>query len=502
MEFSVKSGSPEKQRMSCIVAGVFDSRKLSPSAQILDDASDGLISNLIRRGELEGKLGQDLLLHNVPNTLCDRILLIGCGKEKELDVNNFRSINAQMAAILDQRGATEAFSCLTELHVKNREIDWKIRQSIEAIEEQLYRFDRLKSDKQNTRRPLRKVVFSVSSRRDLPTGEIAVRQGSAIVSGIKLSKDLANMPANICTPGYLAEQARALGKTYRNFTVEVLEETDMEKLNMGALLSVSRGSRENAKLISMQYSGAANADAKPVVLVGKGVTFDTGGISLKPGAAMDEMKYDMCGAAGVFGAMSAIAELQLPINVVAVVPATENMPDGLATKPGDIVTSMSGTTIEILNTDAEGRLILCDALTYCEKYNPDVVIDIATLTGACVIALGAHPAGLFGNHNPLINDLLNAGKYSGDRCWHMPIWPEYKEQLKSNFADLANIGGREAGSITAAVFLSTFTKKYEWAHLDIAGVAWKGGANKGSTGRPVPLLMQYILNRIANNGGN
>ena len=502
MEFSVKSGSPEKQRMSCIVVGVFDSRKLSPSAQILDDASEGLISNLIRRGELEGKLGQDLLLHNVPNTLCDRVLLVGCGKEKELDVNHFRKINAQMSKILDQRGATEAFSCLTELHVKNREIDWKIRQSIEAIEEQLYRFDQLKTDKQNSRRPLRKVVFSVSSRRDLPTGELAVRQGSAIVSGIKLSKDLANMPGNICTPSYLAEQARSLGKTYRNFDVEILEEDDMEKLSMGALLSVSRGSRESAKLITMKYSGAANADEKPIVFVGKGVTFDSGGISLKPGAAMDEMKYDMCGAAGVFGAMSAIAELQLPINIVAIVPATENMPDGLATKPGDIVTSMSGTTIEVLNTDAEGRLILCDALTYCQKYNPDVVIDIATLTGACVIALGGHPAGLFGNHNPLINDLLNAGKYSGDRCWHMPIWPEYKEQLKSNFADLANIGGREAGSITAAVFLSHFAKKYDWAHLDIAGVAWKGGHNKGSTGRPVPLLMQYVLDRVEENVQN
>jgi len=502
MEFSVKSGSPEKQRMSCIVVGVFDSRKLSPSAQILDDASDGLISNLIRRGELEGKLGQDLLLHNVPNTLCDRVLLLGCGKEKELDINNFRQINAQMAKVLDQRGATEAFSCLTELHIKNRDIDWKIRQSIEAIEEQLYNFDQLKSDKQNTRRPLRKVVFSVNSRRDLPVGELAVRQGSAIISGIKLSKDLGNMPGNICTPGYLAEQARSLGKTYRNFNVEVLEESDMEEQGMGALISVSRGSRQDAKLIAMQYSGAADANEKPIVFVGKGVTFDSGGVSIKPGAAMDEMKYDMCGAAGVFGAMSAIAELQLPVNVVGVVPASENMPDGLATKPGDIVTSMSGTTIEVLNTDAEGRLVLCDALTYAQKFNPDVVIDIATLTGACVIALGAHPAGLFGNHNPLINDLLNAGKYSGDRCWHMPIWPEYKQQLKSNFADLANIGGREAGSITAAVFLSHFTKKYHWAHLDIAGVAWKGGAKKGSTGRPVSLLMQYVLDRVNEKAAN
>ena len=495
MEFSVKSGSPEKQRMSCIVAGVFDARKLSPSAQILDDASEGMISNLIRRGELEGKLGQDLLLHNVPNTLCDRILLVGCGKEKELDINNFRKINAHMASVLDERGATEAFSCLTEIHIKNRDIDWKIRQSIEAIEEELYRFDQLKSDKQSSRRPLRKVVFSVSSRRDLPIGEIAVRQGSAIISGVKLCKDLANLPGNICTPTYLAEQARALEKTYRNFHVDILEESDMEKLKMGALLSVTRGSRQDAKLISMQYNGA-KADDKPIVLVGKGVTFDSGGISLKPGAAMDEMKFDMCGAASVMGTLSACAELQLPLNVIGVIPATENLPDGMATKPGDIVTSMEGITIEILNTDAEGRLILCDALTYSKKFDPEVVIDVATLTGACVIALGAHPAGLFGNHNPLVNDLLNAGKYSGDRCWHMPTWPEYHEQLESNFADVANIGGREAGAITAACFLSKFTKKYHWAHLDIAGVAWKSGKQKGSTGRPVPLLMQYLLDRL------
>jgi leucyl aminopeptidase len=309
------------------------------------------------------------------------------------------------------------------------------------------------------------------------------------------------MPGNICTPSYLAEQARALGKTYKNLNLEILEEADMEKLGMGALLSVARGSRQAAKLICMEYKGGEDSQ-KPIVFVGKGVTFDSGGISLKPGAAMDEMKFDMCGASSVFGAMSAIAELQLAINVVGIVPATENLPDGLATKPGDIVTSMSGTTIEILNTDAEGRLILCDALTYAKKYDPEVVIDIATLTGACVVALGSHPAGLLGNHSPLINDLLSAGKISGDRCWELPLWDDYQEQLDSNFADIANIGGKEAGTITAACFLSRFTKKYRWAHLDIAGVAWKSGKEKGATGRPVPLLMQYVFDRMANMGIN
>jgi leucyl aminopeptidase len=263
---------------------------------------------------------------------------------------------------------------------------------------------------------------------------------------------------------------------------------------MGSLLSVSKGSREPAKLITMEYMAGDKKQA-PIVFVGKGVTFDSGGISLKPGAAMDEMKYDMCGAASVIGLISACADLQLPMNIVGIIPTVENMPDGIASRPGDVVTSMSGQTIEILNTDAEGRLILCDALTYAEKYDPDVVIDIATLTGACIVALGAHPAGLLSNHNPLANDLLSAGQTSGDRCWQLPLWDDYQEQLKSNFADMANIGGKGAGTITAACFLSRFTKKYHWAHLDIAGVAWKSGENKGATGRPVGLLAQYVLDR-------
>ena len=495
MEFSVKSGSPEKQRISCVVAGVFESRKLSHSAQILDDASDGYISNLIRRGECEGKLGQTLLLHNVPNTLCDRILLVGCGREKNFDIKAFHKANGIIASFLDESGATEVFSCLTELNVKHNSPGWKISHAIQATEDALYQFDQLKTKKESSRRPLRRMIFSLPSRRELPEGEQAVRNGMAIGSGMTLAKDLSNLPGNVCTPTYLAEQARALHKTHRNFKVTILEEADMEKQGMGALLSVARGSRQPAKLIVMEYNGGT-ADQKPVVLVGKGVTFDSGGVSLKPGAAMDEMKFDMCGAASVFGTISACADLQLPINIVAIVPATENMPDGQATKPGDIVTSMSGKTIEILNTDAEGRLILCDALTYAQKFNPDVVIDVATLTGACIVALGAHPAGLLGNHNPLINDLLNAGKASGDRCWELPLWEDYQEQLDSNFADIANIGGKGAGTITAACFLSRFTKKYHWAHLDIAGVAWKSGKEKGATGRPVPLLMQYIFDHM------
>jgi len=324
----------------------------------------------------------------------------------------------------------------------------------------------------------------------------ALKDGKAIAGGVELARTLGDLPGNICTPSYLATKARELGKSSNKLTVNVMNEAGMEKLGMGSLLSVSRGSRQPAKLITLKYTGGKAGD-KPVVLVGKGVTFDSGGISIKPGAAMDEMKYDMCGAASVLGTLKACIEMKLPINVVGIIPTTENLPDGNASKPGDIVTSMSGQTIEILNTDAEGRLILCDALTYCEKYKPAAVIDIATLTGACVIALGSHAAGLLSNNDKLAEDLLDAGESAGDRAWQMPLWEEYQQQLKSNFADMANIGGREAGTITAACFLSRFTEKYHWAHLDIAGVAWKGGDEKGATGRPVPLLTQFLIDRCA-----
>jgi len=498
MEYTVKSGHPEKQRIGCVVIPVYASRKLSSSAKIIDKASNGYISNLVRRGEIEGELGNTLLLHNVENTLCDRVLLIGCGKEKDISVKTFYKINCTMVKRLKASGATEIASYLTDVPVKRKDVSWKIRHSIEAIDECLYKFNQLKSKKDEPRRPLRKFIFSVNGRGQLMLGEQAVRQGMAISAGIHLAKDLGNLPGNMCTPDYLAKQAIKLATQHSAMKTTVLEEKDMEKLGMGSLLSVSKGSREPGKLITMEYSAGDKKQA-PIVFVGKGVTFDSGGISLKPGAGMDEMKYDMCGAASVIGVLSACADLQLPINIIGIIPTVENMPDGIASRPGDVVTSMSGQTIEILNTDAEGRLILCDALTYAEKFNPDVVIDIATLTGACIVALGAHPAGLLSNHSPLANDLLSAGQTSGDRCWQLPLWDDYQDQLKSNFADMANIGGKGAGTITAACFLSRFAKKYHWAHLDIAGVAWKSGAQKGATGRPVGLLAQYVLDRIQSN---
>jgi leucyl aminopeptidase len=328
---------------------------------------------------------------------------------------------------------------------------------------------------------------------DPAAAETAVRLGAAIVGGMDLARDLGNLPGNVCTPTYLAEQATSLAKRH-GLKCKVLEEKDMAKLGMGSLLSVTQGSEQPPKFIVLHYNGGAK-DAQPVVLVGKGITFDSGGISLKPGAEMDEMKYDMCGAASVLGALSAAAEAGLALNVVGLIPTCENLPSGRASKPGDVVTSLSGQTIEILNTDAEGRLILCDALTYAERFEPAAVVDIATLTGACVIALGHVVSGLLANDEKLSREVQAAGDAAYDRCWPLPLLDDYQEQLKSNFADMANIGGRPAGTITAAAFLSRFTKKYPWAHLDIAGTAWKSGAEKGSTGRPVPLLVHFLAGR-------
>lgn len=494
MEFSVKSGSPEKQRSACIVVGVFEPRRLSPAAEQIDKISEGYLSNLLRRGDIEGKPGQVLLLHNVPNLLSERILLVGCGKERELDERQYRQIISKTIATLNDTGAMEAVCFLSELHVKGRDTYWKVRHAIEAAQSSLYVFDQLKTHREEPRRPLRKLIFNVPSRRELPVGERAVSHGLAVAKGVKLCRDAANMPPNICTPIWLAEQAEIVSESYPNLSVERVNETDMAELGMNAYLAVSRGSDNPAVMTLMHYKGA-NDDRAPIVLVGKGLTFDSGGISIKPSEAMDEMKYDMGGAAGVLGTMQALAELQLPINVIGILAGCENMPDGRAYRPGDVIKTMSGQTVEVLNTDAEGRLVLCDALTYVERFNPETVVDIATLTGACVVALGAHATGMMSNHNPLAHELLAVSKQSGDRAWQLPLWDEYQDMLDSPFADMTNLGGRPAGTITAACFLSRFTKKYHWAHLDIAGTAWKGGKEKGATGRPVPMLTQFLLAR-------
>lgn len=494
MEFNVKSGNPEKQRSACVVVGVFESRKLSSMGEQLDSVSEGYLSNLLRRGDMEGKLGQALLLHNVPNTLSDRVLLIGCGKERDFGDKQYKKVMAKAITTLNDTGSMEAVCFLSELNVKGRDTRWKVRQAVETAQDTLYAFEEFKTKKDNTRRPLRRLTFNVTTRKELTMGEKAIEEGLAIAKGSHKARDLANLPPNIANPTYLAEQAKMLAVDNDKVDCQILDESELEEMGMGAFVAVSKGSDTPGKLIVLKYNGS-EIEQKPVVLVGKGITFDSGGISLKPGERMDEMKYDMGGAAGVFGVFVAVTEMQLSINLIVVIAAAENMPSGNACRPGDIVTSLSGQTIEILNTDAEGRLVLCDALTYVEQFDPEIVIDVATLTGAVIVALGDQASGLMSNHNPLAHDLLNAGELSGDRAWRLPIWDEYQEQLESNFADMSNLGGKGAGTITAACFLSRFTKKYNWAHLDIAGTAWRSGKAKGATGRPVPMLTQYIMNR-------
>jgi leucyl aminopeptidase len=493
VEFSIKQSGAEKLKSGCIVFGVFEGGKLSVAAQQLDKAASQQISKVVKNGDMTGKAASTLLLHKLTGIEADRVLLVGLGKASEL--NNKTSIDILRATFkaLNDTPAKDAALYITDEGV-GKDANWVIKQAVFIASEQAFRADGMKS-KPSKAATLKNITFATT---DKPSSELktTLDQAAAIAHGMSFTKTLGNLPGNICTPTYLATQALALGKAHKSIKTTVLEEKDMQKLGMGSFLSVTRGSVEPAKLITLEYSGA-DKKQKPIVLVGKGVTFDSGGISLKPGAEMDEMKYDMCGAASVLGTMQAIAEMELKLNVVGIIPTCENMPGGKATKPGDIVTSMSGQTIEILNTDAEGRLILCDALTYAAKFNPDTVIDIATLTGACVIALGHVASGMFSNEEKLAQELLAAGEQTHDRIWQMPLWDDYQPLLDSNFADMQNIGGRAGGTITAACFLARFTKDYRWAHLDIAGTAWKSGKDKGATGRPVPLLAQYLINRSA-----
>ena len=499
MEYFVKSGNPEKQRVACVVVGVFDRRNPTESAATIDQAADGAIGSIMRRGDMDGKLGQTLVLHNLGGVFCDRVMLVGLGRERDFDETAFRKAHVAVARALRSTGAIDAVIYLTHLPVKGRDFHWNVQQATLAFEGESYRFDAMRGEKSREDIPkpkLERLTFDVPRRSDLPAGEKGLAEALAIAHGVALTKDLANLPGNYCTPTYLADQATKLAEAYR-FKSKVLEKADMEKLGMGALLSVARGSSQPPKLIVLEYLKGPKGEA-PIALVGKGLTFDAGGISIKPAAAMDEMKFDMCGGASVLGTFAAVAELKLPINLIGIIPATENLINGEAVKPGDIVTSMAGITIEVLNTDAEGRLILCDALTYAEQtYNPAVCIDMATLTGACVVALGSHASGLFANQSSLGRALHTAGEQIGDRAWELPLWPEYEPQIKSEFADVANIatvGAREAGAIIGATFLHKFTRKMKWAHLDIAGTAWTG---KKASGRPVPLLVQYLLNYVA-----
>ncbi len=493
MDFRTKKAQPESVKTACVVVPAFRNKKLSEAAKRIDRHTRGQLTRALKNSEFDGAPGTTLMLFDVTGVGAARVLIIGAGKNGQLDVADFRKAIQAVLRRLCDGGIGDATLFVSEAQVNGRDEHWIATQIATLAVDAAYRFEVMKSETdKNKSKPLRRVILGTGgapSRRQ----QAALARGRAIGEGVNLARDLGNLPPNVCTPDYLARRAREMGRLNR-LRVNVLGVADMEKLKMGALLSVGRGSRQPAKLISIEHRGGP-AKQKPVVLVGKGVTFDTGGISLKPSAEMDEMKYDMSGAGSVFGTMYAVSSMKLPLNVIGLIPATENMPDGQATRPGDIVTSMSGQTIEILNTDAEGRLILCDALTYAERYDPAAVIDIATLTGACVIALGKVASGLFSPDDKLAEEILAAGENTWDRAWRMPVWDDYQEQLRSNFADVANIGGRPAGSVTAACFLARFAKKFRWAHLDIAGTAWTSGKDKGSTGRPVPLLTQVLMNR-------
>lgn len=491
MQFSIKAIVPESAQSGCLVVGVYEGAKLSPSAKSMDTSLGGLITAMFASGDADGTKGSIRILY--PSATCPgRLVLVGLGPDAPLSPKTFRDIVRSAITAVAGTGSKDAVAYLTEINVLERDEEWKARQVVQIASECLYRFEQLKSNKSAPRR-LKQFSLGVSAKSKHALVKKGLVEGLAISAGIELAKDLGNLPGNHCTPAYLASTAQDLARDWK-MECKILERKDAERLGMGTFLSVARGSAQPPKFVILQYRGASRKE-KPIVLIGKGITFDTGGISLKPGSEMDEMKFDMCGAGSVLGTMRAVAELKLNLNVICIVPATENMPDGAATKPGDIVTSMSGQSVEILNTDAEGRLILADALTYAERFDPQAVIDVATLTGACVIALGHVCSAVYSNNDGLASEIVSAGENAFDRTWQMPLWDDYQDLLKSNFADVANIGGRAAGSITAACFLSRFARKFEWAHLDIAGVAWQSGKEKGATGRPVALLTSFLIRR-------
>lgn len=493
MDYSIESVTLDKLQSDCLLVGIYENQQFSPAATALDELLGGLIGSMVVRGDIKGKNAETLLINNLPDSSIHRVILLGLGESGKLTRKKFRKAMVAATKSLKDSKVVNGVCALLDIEVQNADAQWITRQIVEVVNDGVYQYTTTKQC--DDKIPLQTLKI-LADETNVHLAEIGLQQGVAIAHGMALTKQLADLPGNICTPTYLAEQALILAGQHDKLTCEILEESDMDALGMGAFLSVSRGSRQPAKLICLEYQGAG-AVAKPIVLVGKGLTFDAGGISLKPGQGMDEMKYDMCGGASVLGILRAASLMNLNLNIVGLIPASENLPDGAANKPGDILTSMAGKTIEVLNTDAEGRLILCDTLTYAKKFDPEVVIDMATLTGACIVALGRVPSGLFGNDDQLCAALLDASEIACDLLWRMPIWEEYQEQLKSNFADLANIGGPDGGSITAAVFLSKFAEDYRWAHIDIAGTAWRTGANKGATGRPVSLLSQYLINRAA-----
>ncbi|SDV48015.1 aminopeptidase A. Metallo peptidase. MEROPS family M17 [Chitinasiproducens palmae] len=504
MDFSIKARGSNTtagvdllaDSSDCILIGVFADGGLDGAAAALDAASDGLVGRLVADGDFDAKPGTTLMLHAVAGLHAPRVLLVGLGNREGFDAKRHGDA-AQAAFKAVGSGVRRVLYTLAEQPPAGRDAAWAVRAAVLAAGYGAYRFDQMKGAPEAPKGGVEQVTITVNG--ESAAVREAVTQGSALVEGINLTRDLANLPPNVCTPTYLGEVAQQLARDFK-LKAEVLDQKKIEALAMTSFLAVAKGSTQPPRFIVLRYQGAGASEA-PVVLVGKGITFDSGGISIKPGEAMDEMKYDMCGAASVLGTLRAVAGMKLPLNVVAVVPTCENMPAGNALKPGDVIRTMSGKTVEVLNTDAEGRLILCDALTYVERFKPAAVVDVATLTGACIIALGHHNSGLFSTDDALADELVAAGRRAVDPCWRMPVEDAYQEQLKSNFADIANIGGRPAGSVTAACFLSRFAGAYPWAHLDIAGTAWKSGAAKGATGRPVPLLTEFLISRAQRKTG-
>ncbi|MCX8675400.1 leucyl aminopeptidase [Gilliamella sp. B3023] len=491
MKYSIKNSSLiTLQKEECLVVTVQLGKKQTSLIKDIDESTKGMISQLLKSGDINCELGKTTFLYASPNS--PKILVVGCGQAKNFDINAAKKmIQAATKELITKQVKNISWDILT----LNPAISGEIAKQLPQITSELtYSFDQFKSTK-SEKPSLQKVTLLYSDKKTIKHVESQLSQGQIIANAIVSTKNIANMPSNIGNAKYLAEQGKSLGKQHSSLKVTCLGEKELAKLNMNAYLAVGRGSANESIMTVIEYHGAKDKKAKPYVLVGKGLTFDSGGISIKPSAGMDEMKYDMCGAATVFGVMQAVAELKLPINVVGVMAGCENMPDGNSYRPGDILTTMSGTTVEIINTDAEGRLVLCDALTYVERFQPKTVIDIATLTGACIIALGHHYTGVMGNNAELTEQLVKSSNQAGDKAWSLPIDSDFQEQIKSTCADIVNAAGRDGGTITAACFLSRFTEKYQWAHLDIAGTAWKSGANKGATGRPVAMLIQYLLNQ-------
>lgn len=493
MNFTTTTSKASRRAADCVIVGVYERGKLGHGAEDINSVSKGEIARLVKGGDISASVGKATLIHGLAGVRAKRIVVAGLGKSSEFAARQFRDATEAALQALGESKAANVVSYLALEDVKDTSMYYRARHSLQAVGDVSYKFDELKSGKKSKGLSLKSFGLAVAGRGEANKASLGAEHGAGIAAGMALTKDLGNLPPNICTPSYLARTAQKLARQHSKLSTKIVSEAEMKRLGMHSLLSVTAGTEEPAKLIIMQYKGTTGT--KPIVLVGKGVTFDSGGISLKPGPGMDEMKYDMGGAAGVIGTMHAIASMKLPVNLTVVVPAVENMPSGTATRPSDIVKSMSGQTIEILNTDAEGRLILCDALTYARRFKPEIIIDVATLTGACVIALGNHHTGVMGNNDALEESIVEAGKQAEDRGWRLPLTEDYAKQLKSNFADFANVGGREAGAITAGCFLGKFTDGMDWAHLDVAGTAWLSGAKKGSTGRPVPMLTELILQR-------